>query len=68
MRLTRGYKLLPKRTKGGRHAAGDYLVVDAVTWSIWKMNEERDATLEAAGKSSVIDRWTHGESEEDECV
>lgn len=45
----RGYKLLPRRTEGGRQADGDYLVVDAVTWSIWKMNEERDATLEAAG-------------------
>lgn len=39
-----------------------------MTWSIWKMNEERDATLEAAGKSSIIDRWTRGESEEDVCL
>lgn len=32
---------------------------DAVTWSIWKMNEERDATLEAAGNhQSSIERLT----------
>lgn len=42
----RGYKPLPRRIK-----EMDYLVVDTVTvtWSISKMNEERDATLEAAG-------------------